>query len=85
MDGGFIQCVYKPIGKDLNAALEVSGLDVTMEYTEPTQELGAVDFGPPDAECGVAPQLALPLASIDPIVMSEIVRDLESLGRIGEA
>ncbi len=82
-DNGLVPYFYKPIAKGLNAGLQISGINVSsMEWTEKTQELGFVDFGDGEPYWDQVRHGAVELASIDPIVMSEMVRDVESLGQI---
>jgi hypothetical protein len=59
----------------------ISGIDASsLADSDPTQDLGLVEFGRGDPSWGF--QQPIPLASIDPIVLSEVVRDLESLGQV---
>jgi hypothetical protein len=80
-DGGLLYSVYKTISKDLAASVAISGIDASsLADSDPTQDLGLIEFGLGDPSWGF--QRPLPLATIDPIVLSEVIRDLESLGQI---
>jgi predicted DNA-binding WGR domain protein len=82
-DNGHVPYFYKPIAKGLDAGLQISGINVSsMEYTDAVQELGFIDFGDGEPAWGSVRAGAVPLAAIDPIVMSEVLRDVESLGQL---
>lgn len=81
-DNGNIWWFTKPIGPGLDAVLRFeSGLIVgALEYTDPTQTLGIVDFGPGEPNWSSVRANAIRLSALDPIIVSEVIRDLESLG-----
>jgi hypothetical protein len=82
-DGGLVNGIYKPITPDLAAFLDLSGIDASsLADSDPVQELGLVTFGAGDPSWGI--QSPAPLGSVDPIVVSEVLRDLESLGPPGD-
>jgi predicted DNA-binding WGR domain protein len=84
-DNGTVPYFYKPIAQGLNAGLQISGINVSsMEYTDKVQELGFIDFGDGEPYWGTVRAGAIPLASIDPVIMSEVLRDVESLGQIAD-
>ncbi|AKV04754.1 Molybdate metabolism regulator [Labilithrix luteola] len=81
-DNGTVPYFYKPITRDLNAGIQIeNGIYVgSMDYTDPTQTLGIVDFGPGEPDWGRVRSNAVPIATIPAVVLSEVIRDLESLG-----
>jgi predicted DNA-binding WGR domain protein len=85
-DNGCVPYFYKPIAKDLNAGIQLeNGISIgAMDYTDPTQTLGIVDFGSGEPDWGRARPNAVPLDKIADVVMSEVVRDLEALGKQDE-
>ena len=80
-DAGCIFELYKPIHATLIASLPFEmGLNAGgMDYVEPTQKLGVVDFSPTEPSWGRRKD-AIPLREVEEVVMSEVMRDVESLG-----
>ncbi len=83
-DAGSIFEVYKPISADLIASLPFEmGLNAGgMEYVDATQTLGAIDFSPTEPSWGGARSDAVALSSIDEVVLSETIRDVEAMGTV---
>ncbi|MBK7402753.1 MAG: DUF4132 domain-containing protein [Myxococcales bacterium] len=83
-DAGCIFEVYKPIRSDLIASLPFEmGLNAGgMDYVDPTQKLGVVDFAPSIPDWGRSRPDLVPLASLDEVIVSEVIRDIESMGQV---
>ncbi len=80
-DAGCIFEVYKTIRPGLVAVLPfASGLNAGgMEYVDPTQTLGAIDFAADDPDWSQRANL-FELATIDDVTLSEVIRDVETMG-----
>ena len=86
-DNGSIFTAYKPLARDLAATLSfMDGLNAGgMEYADPTQTLEGIDFGPGEGGSYYGQrQNAVAPTAISEVVMSEIIRDVESLGQVEE-
>lgn len=82
MDAGGIFNLYKPLEGGLSAAISMhDGLNAGgMDYVDPVQTLETVDIAASRREWGEVRADAVPLGSLPAVVVSEIIRDLESLG-----
>lgn len=82
-DAGNIFEVYKPIRPDLIASLPFEmGLNAGgMEYVDATQTLGAIDFSPTEPSWGSRSDAVL-LSTLDEVVLSETIRDVEAMGAV---
>jgi predicted DNA-binding WGR domain protein len=80
LDNGIISEFYKPIRADLIAALPFHDGIIAggMDYTDPSQTLGLVDFAPSEPSWGSRTGVIV-LGEIDEVIVSEVIRDLESL------
>jgi predicted DNA-binding WGR domain protein len=80
-DGGGIVEMYKPIRTGLIASLDFeSGLNAGgMDYVDPEQTLRAITFAPDEPNWGTRQGL-MELSSVDDVSLSEVIRDVESLG-----
>jgi hypothetical protein len=58
-----------------------------MDYTDPTQTLGTIDFGPgePYGWGARGRHGAVPVAQLSPVTISEVLRDVDALGEATEA
>jgi len=85
-DAGWIYEVYKPIRSDLIASLPLEkGISAGgMDYVDPTQTLGKVDFAPSVPDWARSRSDAVPVDSIDEVLISEVMRDIESMGEVTE-
>lgn len=81
-DGGCIPFFIKRVGRELTAAVQLDpGFYAgAMDDTDPVQELGAVDFGTDEPDWGGGRPNAWPLSRVPAVVVSEVLRDLASLG-----
>jgi hypothetical protein len=86
-DNGSIWWFTKAIAPGLDAVLRFdNGINVSsLEYSDVTQTLGIVDFGPDDPGWTAVRPNAIVLSELDPIIVSEVMRDLESLGEFEDA
>lgn len=80
-DGGCIFEMYKPIRPGLIASLDFEqGLNAGgMDFVDPEQTLKVITFAPDEPNWGTRQGL-IDLSSVDDVTLSEIVRDVESLG-----
>ncbi len=80
-EGGVISCFYKPFTKDMIAGLRmVDGINVnSMRDTERNQTLGYVDFGGGVPASERARGDLDTIADVPKTIMSEVIRDLETL------
>jgi hypothetical protein len=85
-DAGAVSLLYKPIARDLVAVLAIeNGIMVgAMEYTDPTQTLGLVELASAIPGWGV-PHMTFPLSEVSPVIVSEVIRDVEALGKATDA
>jgi predicted DNA-binding WGR domain protein len=85
-DAGGIHELYKPINAALLAVLPIStGLNAGgMDYVDANQTLGTIDFSPSEPSWGSRTD-AVALSTLDEVVLSETIRDIESLGTGVEA
>ena len=82
-DAGAIMWFYKPITPHWNAGVQLDWLIIgSPDYMNETVTLGVVDFGPGEPDCEKARPQATPLAQVPASIMSEVLRDLEALGRV---
>lgn len=83
-DNGTVPYFYKPITRDLNAGIQIeNGIYIaSMDYTDPTQTLGIVDFGSGEPYWGGVRPNAVEVKTIPAVVLSEVIRDLEALGTV---
>ncbi len=81
-DAGCISNLYKPLEGGLSAAIGMSdGLNAGgMDYVDPVQTLDTVDFAASRREWTEVRADALALGALPAVVVSEVIRDLESLG-----
>lgn len=81
-DAGGIFNLYKPLERGLSAAISMhDGLNAGgMDYVDPVQTLETVDVAASRREWGEIRTDAVPLGSLPAVVVSEVIRDLESLG-----
>jgi predicted DNA-binding WGR domain protein len=81
-DAGGIFNLYKPLEGGRSAAISMhDGLNAGgMDYVDPVQTLETVDVAASRREWGEVRSDAVPLGSLPAVVVSEIIRDLESLG-----
>jgi hypothetical protein len=84
-DAGCIFNYYKPIAKDLIADLEFqNGLNAGgMEYVDPTQTLGTIAFLSSKPSWGRHQGGVVAVKSIDAVILSEVLRDVDALGTAG--
>ena len=82
-DAGSIFEVYKPINSELIASLPFEmGLNAGgMDYVDPTQTLGEIDFSPTEPSWNRRSDAVL-LSTLDEVVLSETIRDIEAMGRV---
>lgn len=82
-DAGQIGEVYKPIRPGLSATLPLEqGLNASgMEYVDPSQTLGAIEFSRDETTWWQRKDL-FTLSEVDPISLSEVIRDIERLGPV---
>jgi predicted DNA-binding WGR domain protein len=80
-DGGCIFEMYKPIRPGLIASLDFEqGLNAGgMDSVDPTQMLHALTFAPDEPNWGTRQGL-MELTQVDDVTLSEVIRDVESLG-----
>ncbi len=83
-DAGCIFEVYKNIRPGLVAVLPFEmGLNAGgMEYVDPTQKLGIIDFAADEPNWSTRSNL-FDLSTIDDVTLSEVIRDVESMGTSG--
>jgi hypothetical protein len=76
--------VYKNIRPGLVAVLPFEmGLNAGgMEYVDPTQKLGIIDFAADEPNWSTRSNL-FDLSTIDDVTLSEVIRDVESMGTSG--
>ncbi len=81
-DAGGIYNLYKPLEGGLSAAIGLTeGLNAGgMEYVDPVQTLESVDIAASRREWTEVRKDAVRLGSLPAVVVSEVIRDLESLG-----
>lgn len=84
-DAGQIYEFSKEIRPGLIACVAFSdGINAGgMEYVDAHQTLGDVDFAPSEASWGRRSDV-LELRAVDEVTLSEVIRDLESIGQVGE-
>ena len=77
---------YKPIARELVASLDISnGICVgSMDYTDPTQQLGPISFSTGRVAWG-SQYGTITLAEIPSVVLSEVIRDVDLMGALGQA
>ena len=85
-DAGIVSWFSKQVGPEIDAVVyfeEGIGVD-SLEYSDPTQTLTLVDFGPDEPGWWSARAQTIKLGELDPIVVSEVIRDIVSLGSVTE-
>jgi hypothetical protein len=82
-DAGCIFEVYKVINPQLIASLPFEmGLNAGgMDYVDPTQKLGSVDFAATAPSWNTRTNL-FTLGNLDEVTLSEVIRDIESMGTV---
>ncbi|MBP9085442.1 MAG: DUF4132 domain-containing protein [Kofleriaceae bacterium] len=85
-DAGCIFEMYKMINPGLFASLPFAmGLNAgSMDYVDPTQTLGIVAFASSNPSWPLRPNQIL-LTAIDDVTLSEVIRDIESLGAVAQS